>query len=467
VAGSTCLCRPLYQVPAGSTDVAQSSGTPSVTASNSPTPGRVQKNSRRQSGLQAAPENIAKALDSTPELGTPQIINGTPTSKVLPYSDIVQQHSSATWSSTPGQSFPALLPKQTANENENVKPSNGGCCSQKSQPAPPVQRQGSCCSRAQPTTKDENDDLTTGSSNYSRSWSQTSYLPSQIPPWTQSHQIGGYSRLNSGFGHPPMHGQAYTNGFITSPSVQMNYSLPTFDSNNLGNHVGIDQLLSSNSHGYPFVQPSMFGADRTHECNCGDDCQCLGCASHPFNNTTRQHVEEMGYMMSIGEEDDNSESSTPFALPISPRSYPSKTVADVASRNEVQSQPRQDFSENTSASTVDNLFPATASTDQAARQLMQPSEYYTLEYPVGLPSMCSNVTGTCQCGNDCSCVGCLTHSGHDGVTLEPAPDGGGPVPDGPLAHPYYEFSDYTTAPRTLDEFSPSALSPPIIEASLV
>lgn len=51
---------------------------------------------------------------------------------------------------------------------------------------------------------------------------------------------------------------------------------------------------------------------------------------------------------------------------------------------------------------------------------MVPSEYYTLEYPVGLPSACVDTTGSCQCGNDCTCVGCLTHSGHNGLPLEPA-----------------------------------------------
>lgn len=61
------------------------------------------------------------------------------------------------------------------------------------------------------------------------------------------------------------------------------------------------------------------------------------------------------------------------------------------------------------------------------QQLMHPSEYYTLEYPVGIPSACSDVTGSCQCGNDCSCVGCLTHSGHNGMPLE------APIPESSVA----------------------------------
>lgn len=31
---------------------------------------------------------------------------------------------------------------------------------------------------------------------------------------------------------------------------------------------------------------------------------------------------------------------------------------------------------------------------------------------------CDDATGTCQCGDGCECVGCLTHGGHNGVALE-------------------------------------------------
>ncbi|KAL1969417.1 hypothetical protein VTN77DRAFT_8855 [Rasamsonia byssochlamydoides] len=463
--GSTCLCRPLYQVPAGSTEAAQTPGTP-ATASNSPAPGRIQKHSRRQSGLQAAPKNIAKALNSASELQTP-----ASTSQSLPYSNFVQPHSSAQAFLASNQSFPTLLPKQTSNENESIKPSSGRCCSKRTEPVPPVQP-GSCCSKSQPSAEGKNDGLEAQHVDFNPSWTETPYNASQVPSWTQSNQMGHYPSQNSNFAHPPIQDPTYTNGLITNPSSvpQMDYSLSAnFDGNSFSNHVGVDQFFPNNTNGYPFIQPSMFAGDPTHECNCGDDCQCLGCATHPFNNTTRQHVQEMGYMMSsLAEEDENSESSTPFTGPMSPPTYPATASADVTSSNELQSHARQDCAENTSASTFDNVYSATASTDYT-HQLMQPSEYYTLEYPVGLPGTCSNVTGTCQCGNDCSCIGCLTHSGHDGVTLEPAPapDESAPVGDERPSHPSHDFSDYTSALRTLDEFSPSALSPPIIEAPLV
>jgi hypothetical protein len=70
---------------------------------------------------------------------------------------------------------------------------------------------------------------------------------------------------------------------------------------------------------------------------------------------------------------------------------------------------------------MDNSSPngGSPSTEYASEQhLMVPSEYYTIEYPVQLPSACSDVTGSCLCGNDCACVGCLTHSGHNGLAVE-------------------------------------------------
>ena len=31
---------------------------------------------------------------------------------------------------------------------------------------------------------------------------------------------------------------------------------------------------------------------------------------------------------------------------------------------------------------------------------------------------CTDATGACLCGDGCACIGCLTHSGHDGVAVD-------------------------------------------------
>ncbi|KAG9198138.1 hypothetical protein G6514_010464 [Epicoccum nigrum] len=47
---------------------------------------------------------------------------------------------------------------------------------------------------------------------------------------------------------------------------------------------------------------------------------------------------------------------------------------------------------------------------------LSPSSFFWSE--MVLPG-CNDATGTCQCGDGCECVGCLTHGGHNGITLEP------------------------------------------------
>jgi hypothetical protein len=47
-------------------------------------------------------------------------------------------------------------------------------------------------------------------------------------------------------------------------------------------------------------------------------------------------------------------------------------------------------------------------------ETLSPSSYFWQE--MVLPG-CDDATGTCQCGDGCECVGCLTHGGHNGVPL--------------------------------------------------
>lgn len=52
--------------------------------------------------------------------------------------------------------------------------------------------------------------------------------------------------------------------------------------------------------------------------------------------------------------------------------------------------------------------PSTDQDDTAST--LSPSSFYVQQYNV--PG-CSDVTGTCHCGDGCTCVGCLVHSGHE------------------------------------------------------
>jgi hypothetical protein len=266
-------------------------------------------------------------------------------------------------------------------------------------------------------------------------------------------------------------------------SFYMNGCTPNMSSTPHSNSMNGLGIAPSNMTPFPMdnsqnsaYASTTFGGDTSHDCSCGDDCQCLGCAAHPFNNTTRQHVQEMGVMMTFDGDD-----STPDAMA---NAYTPSFLRNAATNPMnffMQQKPAMDHgipqnsfeSYSDPNSTMPTGYSSPLSTGRHFNQpLMHPSEYYTIEYPVGIPSACSDVTGSCQCGNDCSCVGCLTHSGHNGVALE------APIPDAPVASatengpsspgtPTMTAGSHTSRIPVLENVSMPCLSPPTLETSMI
>ena len=112
-----------------------------------------------------------------------------------------------------------------------------------------------------------------------------------------------------------------------------------------------------------------------HGCDCGPDCACLGCAAHPQNSTTIQYVKEL-YDYQADEADESMDSFT---------------MSPVPSNNAFGLDP-------------------TLSTYQNDPNLLPADLYFP--YQLDLPS-CD--TGGCRCDTNCTCTGCLTHSGHNGI----------------------------------------------------
>ena len=128
---------------------------PTLASTSSPAPGKVQKSGRRQSTMQAAPENIARALENMPdnlkvEDGTPNLLPNFPQTGLDSYTP------SAT------QNHKAISPKESSREASQSPPVSS-CCSKKPQaptPAPgpavaaaPAQNGGSCCGSRPSTTE--------------------------------------------------------------------------------------------------------------------------------------------------------------------------------------------------------------------------------------------------------------------------------------------------------------------------
>ncbi|OKP06496.1 hypothetical protein PENSUB_6486 [Penicillium subrubescens] len=436
---------------------------------SSPSSGKIQKSGRRQSNIQATPENIAKALEAMPESlkledGTSNYLGNLP-SYQSEQDDFNDNRSHQTTSLPQGST-------QAAN--------GSSCCSQKPQ-TPPVaqaasQATGSCCSGKKPVSNSVADGVANSHGSKPKqptSWTDMSYMnfpAQQMPSWqnsmasTQENFIPSYAMQNT-----------------RAQSFYMNGYTPNVSSTPYSNSMNGLGIAPSNMTTFPMdhSQNSAYASttlsgDTSHDCSCGDDCQCLGCAAHPFNNTTRQHVQEMGVMMTFDGDD-----STPEAMAntYNPPSFQTN-AATTPINFFMQQTPAMDHGihQNSfeSYSDPNSTMPRSYSSPLSAfnQQLMHPSEYYTIEYPVGIPSACSDVTGSCQCGNDCSCVGCLTHSGHNGVTLDP------PITDASVANPTetghsphgtptMTAGSHTSRIPVLENVSMPCLSPRTLETSMI
>ncbi|PWY77506.1 hypothetical protein BO70DRAFT_68226 [Aspergillus heteromorphus CBS 117.55] len=444
--GSTCLCRPVYQVPAEAAESISTTPAP-PTPTPSSAPNKIQKSVKRQ--IKTAPENLTKALSSIPEFRK-QHAEGGMSNRPYPYAYSAQEQ-------RPNNSYDAVnedpnesvaTSRQASNQIGESKASQGSsCCSRK--PQPPVQTpapvQRSCCEKPKSSPESvDNRGPILDSPNYLPphifNGNGTSHTPNptpQVSTW-QDFQVAKQEHYMQPFSLP-----LSQSGLLSMPGG-MAHMAPhpvEFSHQPLNGH-GIFQTSTSNppsesTRNVP--NPEDTECDATHNCTCGDKCQCLGCVSHPFNNTTRQHVQEMGLLVALTDDEQkqrglNSHRSSPLQGQQGQQGQQSQQ----GQQDHLTSLPYQysNFAHPTdhgarpigmhsyanhspTLGNVNNGYASPPADYLSGQQLMVPSEYYTLEYPVGLPSACADTTGSCQCGNDCTCVGCLTHSGHNGIGLEP------------------------------------------------
>ncbi|KAJ5135473.1 uncharacterized protein N7515_004751 [Penicillium bovifimosum] len=487
--GSSCVCRPLYKVPMDANESTQSTP-PSMASSSSPA-GKIQKSGRRQSTMQAAPQNIARALENMPN--NVKVEEGTSNQMADPYRSPIADTQIG---ETPSP--------QESSKQKSQSPQVSSCCSQKPMvppsapvqtPAPePAQNGGSCCGGSGPSTTNQTVHTAAEADRQQYQqpavWDGQTYMQFSTPhisswqdPTVPMHGNYMHSAIHQEHAQPPNLHDGYLSMRPQDPQRTMSHMTPatSLAYPNPMNGLGINQssmgpYMLNNSEPF-YAAPS--GGDAFHDCSCGDDCQCLGCAAHPFNTTTQKHVQEMGALVTFNDGDKNSElmnsyQPSPYQPGTPTTQYPYFMQNTPTLDHGFQPLPFESYSDPNSTLPSGYSSPLSSNQHHLNQQLMHDSQYLTLEYAVGLPSTCSDVTGSCQCGSDCSCVGCLTHNGHNGIPLDM------PNPEQPTTHPpvqHNQTSHYTphtsSAPSqtsripVLDNMSVPCLSPRTLETSMI
>lgn len=173
----------------------------------------------------------------------------------------------------------------------------------------------------------------------------------------------------------------------------------------------------------PVQSPELNAATNSSSCMCGPGCNCVFCVYHPYNDATRERVQDLGRIMSMDNYWDH----------VSPP--PPGYTGPLTNGTNVESAMGQGYTP-----LDEGYFPSAASgwtnaptpgpeyqptlhegtffengdhSNEVPAPTMQNFGYYTMEYPAY--SNCTDATGTCLCGSDCTCSGCLTHLGHTGL----------------------------------------------------
>ena len=142
-------------------------------------------------------------------------------------------------------------------------------------------------------------------------------------------------------------------------------------------------------------QPNNDGISQpSQSCQCGPDCDCLFCTAHPYNVSTTTRLTEL---QAILDRDAR----------IIPGSPTQSRNEELPTNGNLTLEPNYDHEINSANIGGFDTAP------QA--NYIYSTGYQTLHYSV--KPECDDETGTCMCGDDCTCIGCTLHRGHDGVPL--------------------------------------------------
>jgi hypothetical protein len=140
----------------------------------------------------------------------------------------------------------------------------------------------------------------------------------------------------------------------------------------------------------PFVTPVIPETNDTiHTCSCGDTCQCIGCAAHPYNDATQDYVRSA--WSSMAPERRTSELYTNGQYSNGNGNGNGNVAADGSHGVETVPSPT-----------------ASTASGNGEEQSLSASDFFFVNYPFS-PDGCGGDTQSCPCGDDCQCLGCTIH----------------------------------------------------------
>jgi hypothetical protein len=467
----SCSCERIvinYTIPKSSECACPSERTQSVASVTSN--GRVQKNRRKSTAINSA--LLEKAIRAGQDAET----------DTSSYTRTPTERSGSNEASPPSSasSTPRLLPSRNDSISSCCQPKpvpqptqqpaqQGGCCSSKVKQMPEPVQVKSCCSgsKVQANTVPNSHQQPNIAQHLGQQF-QFQLQPQPQPQTPHYSNMQSHTSFPFGLGAPIYNHAAAA--YHQSSAVAMS---PIATS-----------PLSPHGTGSQIGQHAP-----EHNCHCGESCSCFGCAAHPNNATMMEYVRLMAQFQYTG----GFGTMPPplYDLPTYPHhpGYGAEThrpmsFNPITSGFSISTPTQMSFDASMNAPSIPNMPMAVSSTWQqpsgVATSVPDPQAYEPSNYGATIPATerpltmktediaatpsadspndgkeeetptlspssyfwnqmvlpgCNDATGTCQCGDGCECVGCLTHGGHNGVLL-----------DAPAVNDHDAFPDFTTDP---------------------
>ncbi|EGX93229.1 Copper fist DNA-binding protein [Cordyceps militaris CM01] len=293
--------------------------------------------------------------------------------------------------------------------NGNAEPAPGGCCSGKQvAQATAVESKaagtdgkpeasGSCCSSkdngtstpTQPPTDNANGQLNGNA------------LPIFQSPMGMANGMYPFFATPNIFTYPPQYGsymqplqpkqwrQAMSN-MNMAPQVQQACMF------------GGQPAVSYQQHGT--TDPSTW---TSHQCSCGDTCQCIGCAAHPYNDATQSYVRSAwNAMMQDAQPVQNGHAHTNGTHSPANGTH-GVTNGQLPHTNGMTVTTPTGKNEGAVSPTAPQT-PSDATSGLAEEQALSANDFFFVSYP--FTDGCDGEMSSCQCGDDCQCIGCAIHN---------------------------------------------------------
>lgn len=139
----------------------------------------------------------------------------------------------------------------------------------------------------------------------------------------------------------------------------------------------------------------------SHQCGCGDSCQCVGCAAHPYNEATQNYVRSAWNTM-INDSQTHSTRTNGKHVPNGEPAQPSEDLGDPNSGSKASAT-----NGDSTMSPVPPQTPSDATSGLADEQNLSANDFFFVSYPFS--DSCEGDMGSCPCGDDCQCIGCAIH----------------------------------------------------------